>query len=364
MKKLYFLIVVLIICQFAASSQSCLPNGIEFSSQAEIDSFQSNYPNCTEIEGDVIILGDDIANLNGLSVLTSIGGSLSIGTWSFEIGYVGNPALTNLTGIEGLTSIGGNFAIYGNDTLVNLTGLVNLTTVEGYLEIIANYVLTSITGLSNMTSVGGDLWISKTFALTSLTGLDNLTSIGGNLGISYNYGLTSLAGLEELNSIGGGINILDNNNMTSLSGLDNVTFIGERLWINYNNSLSTCEIQSICDYLANPSGNILINDNATGCNSQAEVKAACGITSIDEVHLTERLLIFPNPSSTQITIELPNTPQRNSFLTIYNINSQQLIARHITEQKTVIDVSALPTGFYFVKVSDERTVMVGKVVKK
>jgi S-formylglutathione hydrolase FrmB len=53
---------------------SCLPQGITFTNQAQIDNFQTNYPGCTEIEGDVTIAGDDITNLNGLSVLTSIGG--------------------------------------------------------------------------------------------------------------------------------------------------------------------------------------------------------------------------------------------------------------------------------------------------
>ena len=60
-------------------SQPCLPEGITFHSQEEIDNFQTNYPNCTEIEGDVTISGDDIDNLNGLDILTAIGGSLVIG---------------------------------------------------------------------------------------------------------------------------------------------------------------------------------------------------------------------------------------------------------------------------------------------
>jgi hypothetical protein len=51
-------------------------------------------------------------------------------------------------------------------------------------------------------------------------------------------------------------------------------------------------------------------------------------------------------------------------MTIFNINGQQIIMRQITEQQTVVDVSGLPQGVYFVKVSNERTVMVGKFVKQ
>jgi len=37
--------------------QSCLPEGIIFETQFQIDSFQINYPGCTEIEG-IVKIGD------------------------------------------------------------------------------------------------------------------------------------------------------------------------------------------------------------------------------------------------------------------------------------------------------------------
>jgi len=72
---------------------SCLPDGVTFTTQAEIDNFQTNYPGCTEIEGNVTINGDDITNLNGLENLTSIGGDL-------EIYY--NETLVSLAGLENI----------------------------------------------------------------------------------------------------------------------------------------------------------------------------------------------------------------------------------------------------------------------
>jgi len=71
MKKLTLLILLALFIQSKVSSQPCLYNGITFSTQAEIDSFQINYPNCTEIQGDVEISGNVITNLNGLNVLTT-----------------------------------------------------------------------------------------------------------------------------------------------------------------------------------------------------------------------------------------------------------------------------------------------------
>ncbi len=113
--------------------------------------------------------------------------------------------------------------------------------------------------------------------LTSLTGLENLTSIEGNLSIgvesfwvSGNHSLTSLTGLTNLVSIGGNLGISDNIVLPSLSGLDNIEARSINcITITNNNSLSTCEVQSVCDYLANPSAEVSIQENAPGCNSPA-----------------------------------------------------------------------------------------------
>ena len=84
-------VLFILLNSFYAASQSCLPDGITFTSQAQIDNFSINYPGCTEIEGDVFIENiENLTNLDGLSNVTSIGGDLTI---SF------NPNLTNIDGL-------------------------------------------------------------------------------------------------------------------------------------------------------------------------------------------------------------------------------------------------------------------------
>jgi hypothetical protein len=51
--KTPFILLLGLILSFTAYSQSCLPDGITFNWQADIDYFQTNYPGCTQIEGDV-----------------------------------------------------------------------------------------------------------------------------------------------------------------------------------------------------------------------------------------------------------------------------------------------------------------------
>ena len=116
MKKLTTTTALLIICFVSAFSQPC-PDSLYITSQAQIDSFQINYHNCNGIEGDVNITGNDITNLNGLSILTSIGGSLEINN---------NNVLTSLTGLNNVISIGGFLSIRSNSTLTSLAGLENI----------------------------------------------------------------------------------------------------------------------------------------------------------------------------------------------------------------------------------------------
>ena len=244
MKKLSLVTLILICCMVSVFSQSCLPEGIIFSSQADIDNFQSNYPGCTSIEGSVEINSYYIHNLNGLSVLDSVLGDLRI---------ISSYILVDLSDLENLQYIGGNLIISDADYLENLEGLENITSIDGELSVTGNY------------------------RLTSMAGLNNLGEIGGNLNIGENRLLPDFSGLELLDTIGGAITIRDNWMLSSLSGMDNISAGSiTDLTISGNSQLSSCEVQSICNYLASPNGIVEIYDNSPGCNSPGEIANACG----------------------------------------------------------------------------------------
>ena len=356
MKKNYLPFIILILSVFGKlAAQDCLPAGITFSTQAQINAFSTNYPDCTELLGNVIIKGlpaGNITNLSGLIQLTSIGGDLRIES---------NTALTSLTGLDNITSIGGELRIYYNDALASLTGLDNITSIGGELYISVHFVLTSLTALDNLTSIGGNLIIGSNPDLTSLAGLDNLTSIGGNLSIHHNDALTSLAELDNLTSIGGYLHIQYNYSLTSLAGLDNIdhTTITFLFLLNLAN-LSTCEVQSICDYLGN-SGAASVSGNALGCNSVPEIETACSATPIDELLENYGIQISPNPTSSIIQIDGINIVDwkikvRNT--TGMLIKSYQFI------ENGQIDLSELSSGIYFLELRNKYRIVIKKIIKE
>ena len=99
MKK-FLLSTLITFISLSLLSQSCLPEGITFTTQEEIDNFQTEYPGCTEIEGNLTISGD-IGNLNGLNVLNSIDGDF----------LISNTSLNTLEGLNNIEYIGGFLSI-------------------------------------------------------------------------------------------------------------------------------------------------------------------------------------------------------------------------------------------------------------
>ncbi|MCD4682862.1 MAG: T9SS type A sorting domain-containing protein [Bacteroidales bacterium] len=163
--------------------------------------------------------------------------------------------------------------------------------------------------------------------------------------------LTSLTGLEGVNSIGEGINIVDNNSLTSLSGLVNINHGSIEILIIFNNILlSDCDVQSICNYLSAPVGTVIIDDNAPGCNSEQEVKEACGL-SVDEINPINDFTISPNPFNitTQISYNLPQN--KSTTIEIQNMNGQ-VVETIVPENnygfvEITYDGSGLLPGIYF-----------------
>ena len=125
-------------------AQACLPDGILFTSQQQIDSFAINYPDCTVIAGDVTIREDSltpITSLSGLSQINHIDGALTIQD---------NTALTYLSGLHFLLSARGGLDINNNEALENIQALYSLRDVTGELIIRNNATLERLEGLDNI----------------------------------------------------------------------------------------------------------------------------------------------------------------------------------------------------------------------
>ena len=251
------------------SAVECASINYYLQSQADVDALGAT--GCDTVRGYLAITdSSDIANLDSLTNIISVGGRLQISS---------NTALSNLDGLANITDVGDYLEIYNNDALTNLDSLASLTSVGGNLDIWDNDALTNLNGLANITSVGGYLGIGDNDALTNLDGLTNITSVGDSLTISHNDALTNLDSLARITSIGASLTISHNDALTNLDGLASITSLTGNLSI-YRNYKASCE--GVAQLLGWPNGppadsvvgDIGIGDNGKGCDSVEQILAS------------------------------------------------------------------------------------------
>ena len=101
---------------------------------------------------------------------------------------------------------------------------------------------------------------------------------------------------------------------------------------------------------------------SNGCMSDTLVQTVNAITTSVQIDnsLTE-LNIYPNPSGNQITIQ---SQEQLHDLFLYNQNGK--LVRHITNiqsNNTILDLSFLPKGIYVLKLSNNNTEMIERIIK-
>lgn len=302
------------------------------------------------------MIGPDyfLSSLTALESLSQVGESI----------IILNNILISLTGLEGISIVNKHLQING-DAIQSLSGLENINEVTGSISLTSNESLLSLDGLNGVVSAG-KIYLASNPKLTSLSGLDKLTTISGDLWIRGNHSLVSLSGLDSLISIGGKLEIgasagYGNPSLEALDGLDNLDYTTiESLVIRHNSKLSICNSQLICDYLEN-GGEAEIHNNAPGCNSQQEVEEACGIVLIDDLIFEDKIQLFPNPTAGIIQV---STPDKAEWMVSIRDAMGKLVVPFHQLLNGEIDLSALPSGWYFIDFNDGRHTVTIRIVKQ
>jgi len=222
-----------------SNAQLC-QGDLVLSSQAQVDAF-----NCTEVQGDIIISGADITNLNALSSLTKVVGRLSI---------VDNPNLASLEGLSALRSI------------------------DDFLALALNPILTDVNALSALEQVGG-LAISTNNSLSNLDGFVSLAGINkAGLSINDNPALINISGLDKLQTINGGVSIVNNRDLLSIKTFNNLKTLSDiSIWQN-ENILDIDGFNSLLD---------VKELSIQWSSALATIRGFSGLTSVNNIQINE-----------------------------------------------------------------------------
>ncbi len=328
MKKI-LLFILIIGLNISSYAQLCLPNGVIFSNQEDIDNFSTIYPSCTKIIGNVEVTGDNITNLNGLSQINQTMSSFSV---------TNTTLLTTLEGLNNLDSVGGNLSFSNNLGLTDVTalgeiayvpgdlqfidcpliedleGVHNITKVDGFVDLMFLNTLKNLHALRNLEYVGEYLSLEGLSYVKNLEGLDNIDSLGGlayvycdsiqsfsginqnisfigNLLLVYNPAFNSFEGIEGINTFSS-LQISDNDNLVSLSGLQNITHIYGGLVIEGNDLLNNL---SGLENLVTVNGVIIVSHHSN-------LNTLIGIENIRASSI-EKIMIFDNSNLSECEVK-------------------------------------------------------------
>ncbi len=349
--KTHYTILFIAFFQLALAGQTCLPTGITFTAQSQIDAFTSNYAGCREVGGTIFIQGASIKNLDSLIHLERISGELYI---------TGNDSLEHLLGLSNLQSVGMAVRVQNNPRLKDLDGLEQLTTVEGdYFYIGNNQNLLNIEGLEGLDSVAGIFQVWGSDSITSLHGLEQLRWVGNTLAVFNNPSLQSLDGLNGLEYVGYDLRIENNASLQDISSLNHPVEVDAALVILNNPMLADCAVQAVCEYLAAPASFVAISNNGSGCQSLEAVELSCMSSTEDKTGIAD-VHIFPNPTSGQLSF----WPAELQFESLRVRDVAGKIVLSEMSAANTLDLSALDAGFYWVEMISKDWSVTQPVVKK
>jgi len=279
-RKLSIILATVISLAFVINcySQNTYNGSIFLDGQNKVDSFPINYPNISNIHGDLTIINvntlDSLIDLVTISGTLDISGNLSNFNGLNSLNYVGQTIFFNTTassiscnGLNSLTFCA-NFRPEGNGTNISFNGLNNPNLVINIMHMVGmNF--NNFLGLSTTVQVDGLNLINCQFA--DFQGFENIDSMDV-LAIQNGTTFNSYNGLNSIEHIGTFL-INDANNPSDFTGLENLTSINEiEFYLYYlgNNSLNglenidhtkidlltivninTCSVQWLCDYFNN-----------------------------------------------------------------------------------------------------------------
>jgi uncharacterized protein (TIGR02145 family) len=92
------------------------------------------------------------------------------------------------------------------------------------------------------------------------------------------------------------------------------------------------------------------------------IRCLQGAGGTSEINIMEKINIHPNPAIDRITVYVAD--MQNMNLSVYNIVGELMLQRELNNMTNEIDISALTTGIYIIKVTGADWTMQQKLIKE
>lgn len=99
--------------------------------------------------------------------------------------------------------------------------------------------------------------------------------------------------------------------------------------------------------------------NKDSCSFEITVNAYTGVSPVDGINVS----VYPNPFKERVTVEFFTT-KHSTRIDVMNVIGSQIYSAEIKESKNPVDLSMYPSGFYYLKISDNDRIFVIKLIKQ
>jgi hypothetical protein len=104
--------------------------------------------------------------------------------------------------------------------------------------------------------------------------------------------------------------------------------------------------------------------DCNGCSKTANISIDIN-TGIKTIDVSNAISVYPNPVTDNLQIEINSEVRgENADLRVYDVVGNLVMEKSITANKTNINVSALPSGVYVIKIETGNEVVMKKIVKE
>jgi len=289
--------------------------------------------------------------------------------WTLPASVTGTSTTNTITVNFGASAVSGNITVKGNNTCGNgaistlpinvnplptSDGTINGTSIVCQGQNAVTYIVPAVT---NATSY---IWILPTGA----TGTSTTNTITVNFGPSAVSGNITVKGH---NNCGDGVASTLPIMVNPIPVAPIITQNGKVLssnatsgnqWYNQNYPINGATAQ---DYTITTIGEYTVQVTLKGCVSAQSNMIKDVVTSISNLEYNEKIKIYPNPVSDDLTIEYKGNKEEIKY-TIFS-SSGHLVTTGVLLETTVVHTSSFPSGLYTIKFIIGKTFDFRKVIK-
>jgi hypothetical protein len=92
-------------------------------------------------------------------------------------------------------------------------------------------------------------------------------------------------------------------------------------------------------------------------------KADWIVTPNNDVGISDNISVYPNPATEKINITV-HGGNTKGLVEIGNIEGVNILQREIFGSTAIVDISGLPKGFYFIRITGVKSVLVARFLKR